>query len=52
MESPRREGGVQEGEGPRGREGVCGEFGISWVLEEYAPLGVRPVNRGELKGTN
>ena len=27
IENPRR-GGLQEGEGPRGREGVCGELGI------------------------
>ena len=28
IENPRRGGGVlQEGEGPRGREGVCGELG-------------------------
>ena len=27
IENPRRGGGLQEGEGPRGREGVCGELG-------------------------
>ena len=27
IENPRRGGGLQEGEGSRGQEGVCGELG-------------------------
>ena len=32
IENTRRGGGFQEGEGPRGREGVCGELGnfLGW----------------------